>query len=77
MKLRQSSTGFGSQCPPDEKYVRVYFLQQGASLVEAERFLSHYNGKRWQNAHSKALKNWKRFAWTWIWNRMSRNECNV
>ena len=67
MKQEQCSAGFGSQCPPDENYVRVYFLQKGATLDQAVRFYQHYKAKRWLNNNGKPLKDWKRLAWTWIW----------
>ena len=67
MKSKQRQTGFGNQCPPDETFVRVYFMQQGSTIKEALYFFEHYNAKRWSNADGQVLKNWKQLAWTWIW----------
>lgn len=67
MKLKLRSLGFGSECPPYENFVRVYFLQKGATLNQAVRFYRHYNARRWLNNNGEPLQNWKRLAWTWIW----------
>lgn len=69
MKCEQKSAGFGSQCPPDETHVRVYFLQQGSTIVEAVNFFDHYSAEGWLNPNGHRLKNWKRLAWTWIFYR--------
>lgn len=66
MTQKRCSAGFGSQCPPDEIHVRVYFLHQGSTLKEATRFFDHYEAKTWSNADGHPFKNWKRLAWTWI-----------
>lgn len=66
MKSKQRPTGFGNQCPPDETYVRVYFLQQESTIIDAVKFFNHYTAKGWSNAQGRRLKNWKRLAWTWI-----------
>jgi hypothetical protein len=66
MTSKRCVTGLGSQCPPDEKHVRVYFLQHGSTLREAFRFFDHYGAKRWVNSDSYLLKNWKALAWAWI-----------
>ncbi|PSL23641.1 hypothetical protein CLV60_116198 [Dyadobacter jiangsuensis] len=67
MKQKQCSSGFGSQCPPDETHVRVYFLQHGTTIEEATEFFNKYNAKMWKNDQGALIKNWKRLAWNWIW----------
>lgn len=74
MTQKPRFAGFGSQCPPDENHVRVYFLQQGATLDQAVGFYKHYNVRQWINNYSKPLKNWKRLAWTWIWHGRSMRD---
>lgn len=69
MKQRRCSTGFGSQCPPDETHVRVYFLQQGTTEFDAHAFFHHLKTKSWKNDQGALVKNWKRLAWNWIWQR--------
>jgi hypothetical protein len=69
MKSRQCSSGFGSQFPPDETFVRVYFLQQGSTVGQADRFYCHYKTKGWLNARGRRVLNWKRLAWIWIFYR--------
>ena len=66
MKREPYSDGYGSRRPPDEIYVRVYFLQQGATEVDAQIFIDHYKTKSWQNEKGELIKNWKQLAWTWI-----------
>ena len=66
MKHERCSAGYGSQCPPDEIYVRVYFLQQGATEVDAQRFFHHYQTRLWKNDRVGLIKKWKRLAWQWI-----------
>lgn len=66
MKSKRPSSGLGIECPPDEAFVRVYFLQQGSTITEAIKFFGHYRAKRWSNSDGHLLKNWKRLAWTWI-----------
>lgn len=75
MKSKRCSAGFGSQCPADETHVSVYFLQQGASADEAEKFLSRCQAKQLKNPGGKLFENWKRLAWTWIW--YGADKCNV
>jgi hypothetical protein len=67
MKSQKCTAGFGSQFPPDETHVRVYFLQQGSTTCEAARFFNHYRAKGWRDAKGHRLKNWKVLAWTRIW----------
>jgi hypothetical protein len=67
MKSKQRPTGVGSQCPPDEVHVRVYFSQQGATKVDAQIFFHHYETKMWKNDRGGLIKNWKKLAWSWIW----------
>jgi hypothetical protein len=67
MKRELCSAGYGSQCPPEEIHVRVYFLQQGSTACEAARFFCHYQTMRWLNVNGEPLKNWKRLAWSWVW----------
>jgi hypothetical protein len=69
MKRELCSAGYGSQCPPDEIHVRVYFLQQGSTIVEAVEFFDHYTAKDWSTPEGHRFKNWKRLAWTWIFYR--------
>lgn len=69
MKQKRWSSGFGSQCPPDEIHVRVYFLQQGSTITEAVKFFDYYKAKGWLNSDSRLINNWKVFAWKWIWQR--------
>lgn len=69
MKHEWCSAGYGSQCPPDEIHVRVYFLQQGATQEEATRFLDNYQAKLWKTRNGSIVRNWKRNAWCWIWYR--------
>ncbi|KQS26681.1 hypothetical protein ASG33_19120 [Dyadobacter sp. Leaf189] len=66
MNSKLRSSGLGNECPPDEDFVRVYFLQQGSTIMEAVKFFDHYEAKRWSNSDDHVLKNWKRLAWTWI-----------
>lgn len=66
MKQRQCSTGFGSQCPPDERHVRAYFLQQGSTVKNATAFFNQYKAKMWINVNGYRLGNWKKLAWSWI-----------
>lgn len=67
MKSKQRATGFGSQCPPDETFVKVYFLQQGSTAIEASRFLTYYRSKGWLKSDGRHIVNWKAAAWTWIY----------
>jgi hypothetical protein len=69
MKSQKRATGFGNQFPPDERHIRVYFLQQGSTVEEAVKFFDYYKAKGWLNSDSRQLKNWKRLAWTWIFYR--------
>lgn len=65
MKKKRCSTGFGSQCPPDEAHVRVYFLQQGSTIEEATEFFSNYSAKVRKTKNDSILRNWKKIAWVW------------
>lgn len=58
MKSKQCSIGFGNQFPPDERYVKVYFLQQGSTVKDAVTFFNHYRGKMWTNLNGYRLMNW-------------------
>jgi hypothetical protein len=69
MKQKRCSSGFGSQLPPDETHVRVYFLEQGSTAKHAANFIDHYKAKGWLNSDGRQLKNWKRLAWRWIFYR--------
>lgn len=66
MKQKKCLEGFGRQCPRDEIHVRVYFLQQGSTVMEAVKFFDHYKSNGWLNSCGRLIKNWKRLAWTWI-----------
>jgi len=69
MKRERCSAGYGSQCPPDEIHVRVYFLQQGSTDANALKFFRHYAHRKWLNLIGMPIKNWKRLAWNWIFYR--------
>lgn len=69
MTPRRCVTGLGSQCPPDEIHVRVYFLQNGSTIEVATSFFRHYEAKEWLNENGQRLENWKRLAWTWVFYR--------
>ena len=69
MKQKRHLNGLGSQCPPDEIHVRVYFLQQGATTEEATKFFNNYQAKLWKTRNGSMALNWKQIAWSWIWYR--------
>lgn len=66
MRREWCSAGYGDQSPPDEIHVRIYFLQQGSTEVDARIFFRHYEAKLWKNHRGRLIKNWKRLAWQWI-----------
>ena len=66
MKSQKCSDGFGNQCPPDERHVKVYFLQQGSTIKNATAFFDQYKAKMWKNANGHCSGNWKKLAWSWI-----------
>ncbi|WP_353720127.1 hypothetical protein [Dyadobacter sp. 676] len=69
MKKKLSLLGFGSQCPPDEIHVRVYFLQQGSTIEEATEFFNNYSATLWKARNGLIVRDWKQIAWSWIWYR--------
>jgi hypothetical protein len=66
MKSQKCAAGFGSQLPPDETHVWVYFLQQGSTVKDATAFFNHYMVEMWENINRYRLENWKKLAWAWM-----------
>ena len=67
MISKDKITGLGSQVPPDYLFVEIYFLQKGKTRLQACEFFKHYCTKGWKNAEGNLIKDWKIYAWQWIW----------
>ena len=67
-KGRHTKDGFGTSVPPSHHHVIIWFLQRNQTDVAAAEFLKFYELRKWKNSRGRAMKNWKKTAWDWIWN---------
>lgn len=68
-----SSTQFqvgdqGSDIPPPEEHVKIYFQNKGISPIEAEKFFNYYQSNGWLVGGKSKMKDWKAAARNWILN---------
>ena len=61
--------GLGNQIPPDLFHVEVYFLANGSSIENAQKFYNYFNDNNWRNYRNEVINNWKVLAWQWIYYR--------
>jgi len=57
----------GRDMPPEPEHVEIYFLQCKESTEAAGKFYAHYAHRQWRSSGGKAIQDWKRLAWQWIW----------
>ncbi|OJV14279.1 MAG: hypothetical protein BGO21_16170 [Dyadobacter sp. 50-39] len=69
MKTAYQNFGRGCDVPPTPEYVEVYFLQCKKTKEAAREFYRHYSMRYWRSLSGKVIRDWKRLAWQWIWNR--------
>jgi hypothetical protein len=66
-------SGMGSEVPPLESHVQIFFDQAGFSKTEAEKFYQHYKQKGWKGPKGYHIRNWKTKANEWLWELKMRN----
>jgi hypothetical protein len=59
--------GFGTEMPPQEILVNIYFDQKGLS-AQAAKFYTHYEKANWCSPKGTPYRNWKLLAGEWIFN---------
>ena len=61
------SRGFSWEVPPSFDFVKIYFIQKGASESEAMSFYSVHQHNNWTTVKGKPIRIWKAWANEWIW----------
>lgn len=59
--------GYGKEIPPCLVHVIIWFVQQGSTAKEANRFFMFYHFRNWKNNRGGCIKDWKMNAWDWVW----------
>lgn len=65
MKRKSRTAGAGSDIPPLQGHVEIYFLQKGFTVSYAQAFYQYYNQRDWLNNSHKPIADWKRMAFYW------------
>lgn len=66
---KKENTGRGIDIAPDLKHVQIWFSQNGASDNMANEFYRYFQKNRWKGKKGKVIRDWKMYAWHWIWDR--------
>jgi len=59
--------GFGTEMPPQQRLVDIYFDQKNMS-AQAELFYKFYEKANWSSPKGTPYRNWKLLAGEWIFN---------
>lgn len=59
--------GFGTEMPPQQRVVEIYFDQKGCA-AQAAPFYGHYQEANWRSPKGTPYRNWKLLAGEWIFN---------
>ncbi|MGN6398297.1 MAG: hypothetical protein ACTHMI_22180 [Mucilaginibacter sp.] len=62
-----TQNGFGTEMPPQQRLVDIYFDQKGLA-VQAAIFYAHYEKAHWRSPKGTPYRNWKSLAGEWIYN---------
>ncbi|MDR2271995.1 MAG: hypothetical protein LBF27_13910 [Sphingobacterium sp.] len=63
----KNNKGRGKDIPPDIFHVKIWFSQNNSSEKMAVDFYKFYQRIKWRGKKGKKIRDWKMYAWHWIW----------